>query len=83
LLLRAAAATLPLAAASSAFAHDEAPAPNPTDYRWAVYTACTVVFALLAAYLVMTHRKAAAAAEELGSIERRLDELEGKPSSED
>jgi hypothetical protein len=30
----------------------------------------------------MTHRKAAAAAEELASIERRLDELEGKPSSD-
>lgn len=77
-----AAAVLPLLLAAPALAHDEAPAANPTDYRWAVYTACSAVFVLLAGYLVTTHRKAAAAADELASIERRLDELEGRPAGD-
>lgn len=67
-----------LAAAATAVAQDAAPepAPNTGDYRWAIYTSCSVVFAAIAVYLVTTHGRAAAAANEIGTLERRLDELE-------
>ena len=67
---------------AAAFAQDDAPlqAANTGDYRWAIYTSCTVVFAAIGIYLISTHGRAAAAARELGVLERRLDELEsGSP----
>ena len=72
------AALLTALLAASAFAQDGSPmpAPNTGDYRWAIYTSCSVVFVAIGIYLITTHGRAAAAARELGILERRLDELE-------
>lgn len=65
-------------AASPAFAQGDAPAapPSQENYRWSIYTSCTVAFVAIAVYLVITHRRAAEASEELDAVERRLDDLE-------
>jgi bacteriorhodopsin len=72
------AALLAILLASPALAQDPAApaASNPADYRWAIYTSCTVAFVAIAAYLVMTHGRAAKVSEEVAAVERRLDELE-------
>jgi hypothetical protein len=68
-----------LAAAPAAFAQDAPPvAAPPSDYRWAIYTSCTVVFAAMVVYMVVTHNRAAAVAADVEAIERRLDDLEKK-----
>ena len=70
-----------VATAATAFAQDM-PDPPPVstspDPRWALYTSCTVVFAAIVAYLVATHRRAAALTADVDAIERRLDELESR-----
>lgn len=71
---RPALALILLAAASTpAFAQDAA-APDP--HRWAVWTSCTVVFALLTVFLVWTHRKTGAEMSRLDAAEDRLSRLE-------
>ena len=56
------------------------PAADPVgDYRWAVYAACTVAFAAITAFLVLTHLRTRRAAEALSDLERRLDALESPP----
>jgi hypothetical protein len=46
------------------------------DYRWALYTACSVVFVAIAVYLVMTHRSGAKLGEDISHLEGRIDQLE-------
>lgn len=63
----------------------QAPPPYPPsadpvgDYRWALYSACTVAFLAITAFLVFTHLRTRKAAEQIGVLERRLDALEGPP----
>jgi hypothetical protein len=63
----------------------QAPPPGPPpadpvgDYRWALYSACTVAFLAITAFLVFTHLRTRKAAEQIGVLERRLDALEGPP----
>ena len=73
-----AAALLLIVPAARALAEDApAPAPaSPENYRWAIYTSCTVAFVAIAIYLVITHKRAGAASEEMDAIERRLEDLE-------
>lgn len=53
------------------------PAADPVgDYRWALYSACTVAFLAITAFLVFTHLRTRKAAEQIGLLERRLDALE-------
>ena len=53
------------------------PAADPVgDYRWALYSACTVAFLAITAFLVFTHLRTRKAAEQIGILERRLDALE-------
>ena len=52
-----------------------------SNYRWALYTSCTVVFAAITVYLVMTRNRAAAVADDVAAIERRLDDLERSGAS--
>jgi bacteriorhodopsin len=73
---RIAAAALTVLAAAPALAEDAAPASNPEDYRWAIYTSCTVAFVAIAVYLVVTHGRAAKVSEDVSAVERRLDDLE-------
>lgn len=47
------------------------------DYRWALYTACSLVFLCIAVFLVMTHKTGAKLGEDIEHLERRIDELEG------
>lgn len=75
----AALAAVHLAAAAPALAQDDAPPSNPEDYRWAIYTSCTVAFAAIVAFVVFTHGRARKASEDLAALERRLDELEKGP----
>lgn len=77
----AVAALAAVLAAGDAFGQDGA-APPAADYRWALYTACTVAFAAIVVFLVLTHAKARRAAEEISSLERRLDALEGRGGSD-
>lgn len=67
------------ALSATAFAQDAEPAPvsNPADYRWAIYTSCTVAFGAMIVYLVVTHNRAASVSNDVAALERRLDELEG------
>jgi hypothetical protein len=51
---------------------------TPDDYRNKVYIACSVVFLLIIAFLVMTHRRNARVADDVAQLERRLGELQGK-----
>jgi hypothetical protein len=79
-----AAALAGLAAASAAFAQDPGAPPQESgdpvnDFRWAVYLACTLAFAAIVVYLVVTHFRAAKSAEAMADLERRLDALEGRP----
>ena len=70
------------AAAAPAWAQDGGAPPRADpigDYRWAVYTACTVAFAAITAFLLVTHARSRRAADELASLERRLDALENAP----
>lgn len=67
---------LTFAAASEAYGQDAPTASEPENYRWAIYTSCTVAFVAIVAYLIVTHLRAAAVAESLSAVERRLDELE-------
>jgi len=46
------------------------------DYRWALYTSCSVVFVAIAVYLVMTHRSGAKLGEDIAHLEGRIGELE-------
>lgn len=45
------------------------------DTRWAVYTACTLVFISIIAYLLTTHKRLRAATEDLAHVERRVEAL--------
>lgn len=73
-------------AALPALAQEPGPAQPTTagpssDYRWALYTSCTVVFAAITVYLVITRNRAAAVADDVAAIERRLDDLERSSAS--
>jgi len=46
------------------------------DYRWALYTACSLVFLAIVVYLVMTHKTGAKLSDDIAHLERRIDELE-------
>ncbi len=61
--------------AAPAFAQGAGNAPS-SDYRWAVYTGCSLVFVCILVYLFVTHRKGAALSEDLAHLERRIDSLE-------
>ncbi len=63
-----------VALAMPAFAADD-PAP-PEDYRWAVYTGCSLVFGAIVVFLVTTHMRGARLAEDLDRLGRRVDALE-------
>lgn len=71
-------ALVAIALASPALAQDGAPPDYQTigDYRWALYTACSLVFLAIAVYLVMTHQRGAKLGEDIEHLERRIDELE-------
>ncbi|MCE9636181.1 MAG: hypothetical protein K8T90_10805 [Planctomycetes bacterium] len=75
--LVSASALLVLAATALAQDADPAPVSNPADYRWAIFTSCSVAFAAIIVYLVVTHNRAASVANDVAALERRLDELEG------
>ena len=64
--------------AAPALAQDAAPTEYQTigDYRWAVYTACSLVFLAITVYLVMTHKTGAKLGEDIEHLERRIDGLE-------
>ena len=47
------------------------------DYRWALYTSCSLVFICITVYLVMTHKNGAKLGEDVEHLERRIDDLEG------
>ena len=70
-----ASALLSLAMASSAFAQDEVGVGGQTqgDYRWAVYTACSLAFGAIIVFLVLSHKRGAKLDEDLQHAERRLD----------
>jgi hypothetical protein len=46
------------------------------DYRWAVYTSCSVVFISMAVYLILTHRNGARLDGEIAHLEGRINDLE-------
>ena len=46
------------------------------DYRWAVYTSCSVVFISMAVYLILTHRNGARLDDEIAHLEGRINDLE-------
>ncbi|MCG3134414.1 MAG: hypothetical protein HMLKMBBP_01720 [Planctomycetes bacterium] len=73
---RAALAALVLAATAAPAAAEDGAAGDP--HRWALWTSCTVVFALLTAFLVWTHRRTQADVRRLESAEERLSRLEKK-----
>ena len=62
-------------------AQDGAAAPYQTvgDYRWAVYTACSLVFLAITVYLVMSHRSGAKLGDDIAHLERRIDDIERGP----
>ena len=62
-------------------ARQTGPAPaestqSPEDYRGRVYTACSLVFAAIIVFLILSHRRNAALGEEVKHLERRLGDLE-------
>ena len=67
-----------LALASTALAQDAAApsAPSQGDTRWAVYTACSAVFACIVLYLVASHLRNAKVKSDLDHLESRLDRME-------
>ncbi len=69
------AAVLLLLLAAPALAQDGSE-PPVSDYRGAVYTACSLVFAAILIYLILAHRSAARAASDLAHLERRVAALD-------
>jgi hypothetical protein len=72
-----------LAASAAALAQDgapPAPSSDPEDYRWAIYTSCSALFAAVVLFLLVSHARARRASEEIGALERRLDDLEKRAS---
>lgn len=56
--------------------------PGGGDYRAKVYTACSLVFAAILGYLVLSFRQNAKLREELDFASRRIEELEkGAPGA--
>jgi len=65
------------ALAQAALAEDDEYGGAPvSDYRWAVYTACTLVFLAIIVYLVSAHRRMSRAADDVAHLERRVKTLE-------
>ena len=64
--------------AAPALAEDAAVEQYQTvgDYRWALYTACSLVFLCITVFLVMTHKTGAKLGEDVEHLERRIDDLE-------
>ncbi len=48
-----------------------------SDYRWSLYTACSLVFATIVGYLIISHLSGAKLAEDIEHLERRVADLEG------
>jgi hypothetical protein len=47
-------------------------------HAWALWTACSVFFAAIVVFLIVTHRRAARDTAKLALLEKRLDEAERK-----
>jgi hypothetical protein len=52
--------------------------PASEDYRFRVYTACTLVFVCFTVFLLLSHQQDRRAREELDHLQRRLAELEAR-----
>ena len=61
--------------AAPAFA-EEVGVPPIDDYRDKVFISCSLVFAAITVYLVMTHKTGAKLGDDVEHLERRIDELE-------
>ena len=71
------AAVLALLLASPALAEEAGGGAAPVDdYRWAVYTACSVVFVAMAVYLILTHKNGANLEDDIAHLEGRIADLE-------